>query len=201
MAPIPHIQKKKPQTSTKSVSTDNVYDTFGNSMSQLLRKQSYSNKTQSSDIKVARQHARKNGAGSNTSIIFRDVFPGMKYKINLNDTSWVSDDKHLQVGYNVGKEFHILEDHTEPPEDNLIELELPSVNSIDYMEIRIPSGQNLEAYLEDASETGSIWDKITDLIAEIMGLSDENEQLNERIEELERIVQDHESRIAALEGE
>jgi cell division septum initiation protein DivIVA len=34
-----------------------------------------------------------------------------------------------------------------------------------------------------------------------MGLSDENEQLNERIEELERIVQDHESRIAALEGE
>jgi hypothetical protein len=201
MAPIPHVHKKKPQARTTSVSTDNVYDTLGNSMSQLLRKQSYSNKTQSSDIKVARQHARKNGACSNTSIIFRDVFPGMKYKINLNDTSWVSDDKHLQVGYNVGKEFHILEDHTEPPEDNLIELELPSVNSIDYMEIRIPSGQNLEAYLEDTSETGSIWDKIADLIAEIMGLSDENEQLNERIEELERIVQDHESRIAALEGE
>jgi uncharacterized membrane protein len=68
------------------------------------------------------------------------------------------------------------------------------------LEIRIPSGQNLEAYLEDTSETGSIWSKIADLIADIMGLSDENEELKERIEELERIVQDHEDRIAALEG-
>jgi uncharacterized membrane protein len=68
------------------------------------------------------------------------------------------------------------------------------------MEIRIPSGQNLEAYLEDTSETGSIWSKIADLISDIMGLSDENEELKERIEELDRIVQDHEDRIAALEG-
>jgi polyhydroxyalkanoate synthesis regulator phasin len=58
----------------------------------------------------------------------------------------------------------------------------------------------LEAYLEDTSETGSIWSKIADLISDIMGLSDENEELKERIEELERIVQDHEDRIAALEG-
>lgn len=201
MAPIPHVQKKKPQARNASVSTDNVYDTLGNSMSQLLRKQSYNNKTQGSDIKVARQHARKNGASSSTSIIFRDVFPGMKYKIHLNDASWVSDEKHLQVGYNTNREFHILEDHTEPPAENLIELELPSdVDPIDYMEIRIPVGQNLEAYLEDTSETGSIWSKIADLISDIMGLSDENEELKERIEELERIVQDHEDRIAALEG-
>ena len=203
MAPIPHVQKKKPQARTANVSTDNVYDTLGNSMSQLLRKQSYNNKTQGSDIRVARQHARKNGASSSTSIIFRDVFPGMKYKIHLNDASWVSDEKHLQVGYNANKEFHILEDHdhTEPPEDNLIELELPSdVDPIDYMEIRIPSGQNLEAYLEDATETGSIWEKIADLITDIIGLSDENKELKERIEELERIAKDHEERISALEG-
>jgi regulator of replication initiation timing len=67
------------------------------------------------------------------------------------------------------------------------------------MEIRIPSGQNLEAYLEDATETGSIWEKIADLITDIIGLSDENKELKERIEELERIAQDHEERISALE--
>jgi hypothetical protein len=124
----------------------------------------------------------------------------MKYKIHLNDASWVSDEKHLQVGYNANREFHILEDHTEPPKDNLIELELHSdVDPIDYMEIRIPSGQNLEAYLEDATETGSIWEKIADLITDIIGLSDENKELKERIEELERIAKDHEERISALE--
>ena len=200
MAPIPHVQKKKPQARPTNVSTDNVYDNLGKSMSQLLRSQSYNNNTQRGDIRVARQYARKNDSSLSTSIIFRDVFPGMKYKIHLNNASWVSEEKHLQVGYNVDREFHILEDHTEPPAENLIELELPSdVDSIDYMEIRIPSGQDLEAYLEDATETGSIWEKIADLITDIMGLSDENKELKERIEELERIAKDHEERISALE--
>jgi hypothetical protein len=200
MAPIPHVQKKKPQARPASVSTDNVYDNLGKSMSQLLRSQSYNNNTQRGDITVARQYARKNDSNSSSSIILRDVFPGMKYKIHLNNASWVSEERHLQVGYNTNREFHILEDHTEPPAENLIELELPSdVDPIDYMEIRIPSGQNLEAYLEDATETGSIWEKIADLITDIIGLSDENKELKERIEELERIAQDHEERISALE--
>lgn len=185
MPPIPHVQKKKPQARTTSVSTDNVYDNLGKSMSQLLRNQSYNNATQSGNIKTVSQNARKGSSDGASSIIFRDVFPGIMYRIHLAGTSWISDDSHLLVGYSVNNTFTMLEEHTEPPEDNLIELQLPHVDAIDYMEIRIPSGRTLQAYLEDTADAAEVWETIDDLLR--------------RIEELERITQDHEERISALE--
>jgi hypothetical protein len=53
------------------------------------------------------------------------------------------------------------------------------------MEIRIPSGRTLKAYLEDTADAAEVWETIDDLLR--------------RIEELERIAQDHEERISALE--
>lgn len=166
-APIPHKQKKQVRTTQTNVSTNNVYDEFGRSMTSVISSQKRTNKKQQNDITVARQHARKNESSNNGVIVFRDIFPGMKYKLIISDTTWVSADNTLKVGYYVGEEYTLISEYTSSPENNTIELDLSDVSAVDYLRVDVSTDETIDAYLEDYTETSSILGAITEIVENI----------------------------------
>ena len=152
MAPIP--QKKKPQLqqqiSQKTVSTDNVFDSFGRSLASTLRKQRRTNQDHDERITTNRQHAQQYESDiQKDKLIYRDVFPGRKYKLTLSDTTWMGGDNVCTIGYTVGDTFTQISSTAEAPEDNAFEIEMPTVAAVDTLEIRlVGASDTVRGYIE-----------------------------------------------------
>lgn len=184
MAPIP--QKQKPHrnnTTPVGVSTNQVYDYYGRSLDALMRKQKRTDRRQRDDITINRQHAQQYESDTEQNkLIYRDVFPGRKYKLTLNDTTWMGGDNVVTIGYTVDDTFTQILSTATAPEDNIFNIDLPNVPAIDTLEVRlIGAGGTIRGYLEDNSSATSLWAKIADILTDIGSIKD-------RLDELEGAV-------------
>lgn len=204
MAPIPPKEKAQlpQQPKPQAVSTNNVYDGLGRSLSSTLRKQKWTNKDHDSRITTNRQHASQYESDlQKDKLIYRDVFPGRKYKLTLSDTTWMGGSNVVTVGYTVANTFTQIFSTAEAPEDNVFEIEIPVVSAVDTLEIRlIGASDTVRGYLEDytsSSGLGGIIERIVDAIGELaLGLDD----INDQIDDLQDQIDDLDIRVTALEG-
>lgn len=191
MAPVPTKSKKQPrQTRPTMVSSDNVYDGFGRSLSSLQRMQSYKERTQDKNTTIARQHASQNESNNNT-LTYRDVFPGRKYKLTLSDTSWMGEENVVTVGYTNNGTFIELYSTSEAPENNVFDIDLSNSNivSIDTLEIRLVGAtKSVRSYIEDNTTSGSLSGAIIRLIDSVADLISGQETINEKLDDLDRRV-------------
>ena len=191
MAPIPTKTKKKPlQTVPQDVSASKVYDGLGRSLDSLLRKQTRTNKDQEQKSIINRQHASQYESDlQKDKLIYRDVFPGRKYKLTLSDTTWMGGSNVVTVGYTVGNTFTVIYSTAEAPEDNVFEIEIPVVSAIDTLEIRlVGAASTVRSYLEDNTSTESTWGIINRIINELSNIATGINGLKSRIEALENAV-------------
>lgn len=192
MAPIPTKQKKKPENTDRpaDVSTANVYDYYGRSLDRLLRKQKNVNRKQSDDITINRQHAQQYESDiKQNKLIYRDVFPGRKYKLTLSDTTWMGGDNVVRIGYTVGDTFTQLSVTASAPEDNIFNIEIPPVAAVDTLEIRLEgAGDTVRGYLEDNSSSTSLWEKIADILIDIASIKDRLDVLEPAVSALNTAV-------------
>lgn len=198
MAPIPTQTKKKlQQTAQQNVSASDVYDSFGRPLDSLLRRQKRTNKDQEEKSTINRQHASQYESDlQKDKLIYRDVFPGRKYKLNLSDTTWMGGANVVTIGYTVGNTFTVIYSTAEAPEGNMFEIEIPVVSAVDTLEIRlVGAASTVRSYIEDATTSGSISEALTRLIDSIIG----DGGMKDDIREIKETLQDHEERIKALE--
>lgn len=195
MAPVPTVRKKKTrQAGPLTVSTDNVVDNYGRTLTTLQRKQRRIDEEQTENTTVARQHAKlgEPSKQGTSKIIFRDIIPYRKYVLLFNDTSWLNSGTSLQVGWTRPNEYHdlISPPQQEPLPDNKFEFSLDE-EGVDYtgmesLEIRLYGApEGVTAYLDDDTESKSLLEQLTDLIENIIGGDD---GLEARIAALEEAV-------------
>ena len=219
MPPIPHTQKKKKvQLPPKPLSTDDVTDDMGRTLTTLLRSQKRTDLGQTTSITVARQHASQNESSQKQrALIFRDVFPGRKYNLTLSDTTWIVGSATITIGYTVGDTFTPIA--VDPPEDNTYVIEIPAVQAVDTLEARLTGAPDkVRGYLEDATTSNSILDKIKEIVELITGtdginskisalqssvstINDSISGINDSISSIDDTLSDHESRISDLENQ
>ena len=201
MAPIPQVTKKKlTRAQPQTVSTDNVVDDLGRTLTHLNRKQKSLDKKQSDNITINRQHAQQYESDlQKGKLIYRDVFPGRKYKLTLSDTTWIGGDNVVTIGYTVGNTFTQI---SYDQEDNVFSFEIPSVAAVDTLEIRlIGATDTVRSYLEDSTSASGILNKIAQILDDIIGLGN-------RIDAIETAVgipytgtDSLDDRVTALENE
>lgn len=176
MAPIPQKQKKKLQQPQQvTVSTDNVIDDYGRTLTTLHRKQKQLDQEQTEKTIVASQHATRSDADENNKkFIFRDVFPYRKYKLIFNTGQWLNlADASATVGYTLDGEFYQLFVIVERPEHREVEVDLTNVPDIDTVEVRLVGApENIRGYLEDCVSSGDIQIQINDIINRIEALEE-----------------------------
>ena len=191
MAPIPRVQKKsQQQPQPVAVSTTQVYDAYGNPLDYTLRRQKHTDKKQTNNITINRQHAQQyeSDTKSNT-LVYRDVFPGRKYKLTLSDTTWMGDDNVCTIGYTVDDEFTQISSTATAPEDNIFDIEIPTVAAIDTLEIRlIGADDSVRGYLEDNTSSSSISAAIARLIDQVSDLISGQDNMQDQIDDLDRRV-------------
>ena len=207
MAPIPQKQKVRPkQARPVTVPTSNVYDNLDRTLDTLLRKQKRTDRQQREDITVNRQHAQQYESDTQkNNLIYRDVFPGRKYKLTLSDITWIDGDNVLTIGYVVGDTFNSI---SFDQDGNEFSFELPSVAAIDYVEIRLTGASNsVRGYLEDNTSASGIWNKIKELIQDILGLKNRIETLENQVSQMQSDISGIndeisglDNRVSALEG-
>lgn len=194
MAPIPTIQKKKArqQAAPSGVAAADVYDSYGRPLDRLLRRQRRTDRQQSEDITVSRQHARQYESDTEGNVlVYRDVFPGRKYKLTLSDTSWIGDGGTVTVGYTVGSDFHQL---TATRDGSELTFEIPdTVAVVDTVEVRLTGAPGtVRGYLDDETSAGSLLDKIAQILQDIIGLGS-------RVRELENTMQNIQDSLATIQ--
>ena len=191
MAPIPRVQKKsQQQPQPVAVSTTQVYDAYGNPLDYTLRRQKRTDKKQTNNITINRQHAQQyeSDTKSNT-LVYRDVFPGRKYKLTLSDTTWMGDDNVCTIGYTVDDEFTQISSTATAPEDNIFDIEIPTVAAVDALEIRlIGADDSVRGYLEDNTSSSSISAAIARLIDQVSDLISGQDNMQDQIDDLDRRV-------------
>lgn len=173
MAPVPTIQKKKQQTQIfVPTTTGEVVDDLGVPLDYTLRKQKRTNRDHDSRITTNRQHSQQyESKMTDNKLIYRDVFPGRKYKLTLSDTTWMGDSNVCTIGYTVGDTFTQLSSTAEAPEDNVFDVEIPVVQAIDSLEVRmIGASDTVRGYLEDTTSASGILNKIAQILDDIIGL-------------------------------
>lgn len=198
MPPIPQKIKKAPQIHTqKDVQASNVYDDYGRSLDSLLRSQTRTNRDQEQKSIINRQHATQYESDIiNNRLVYRDVFPGRKYKITLSDTTWMGGTSIVTIGYTVGSTFTQISSTAEAPEDNVFEIEIPLVSEVDSLEIRLVGAKSIvKGYIEDSTSSDSIsgaiariLDSVEELISGQNSLKDDVRELKDKIEELDERV-------------
>lgn len=203
MAPVPTLQKKRqtqPQQ-LRATSTADVYDELGRPLDSLLRRQKRTDRQQREDITINRQHAAQYDSDvSKGKLIYRDVFPGRKYKLTLSDTTWMGGSDVVRIGYTYDGEFTQISVTAEAPEDNTFEIELPAVQAIDTLEVRLEgAGDTVRGYLEDSTETGSIKKAIIEILEKIRDLIAGQESLEDDISRIDREISSLDDRVTALE--
>ena len=198
MAPIP--QKKKPQLQQPSrqqtVRTDSVYDSFGRPLALTLRKQKHTNRDHDERITTNRQHAQQYESDmQKDKLIYRDVFPGRKYKLTLSDTTWMGGDNVVTAGYTVGDTFTQIFSTAEAPEANIFGIDMPVVAAVDTLEVRlVGASDTVRGYLEDNTTTETIRGTVARLV-ESVGIIEGD------IRDIKQTLEDHEERIEDLENE
>ena len=198
MAPIP--QKKKPQLQQQvrqqTVRTDSVYDSFGRSLALTLRKQKHTNRDHDERITTNRQHAQQYESDlQKDKLIYRDVFPGRKYKLTLNDTTWMGGSNVVTIGYTVGDTFTQISSTAEAPEANIFGIDIPVVAAVDTLEVRlVGASDTVRGYLEDNTTTETIRGTVARLV-ESVGIIEGD------IRDIKQTLEDHEERIEDLENQ
>ena len=191
MEPIPHVTKKRPAVvQQKVVSTDNVVDSFGRTLTYLQRKQQRTDRDQQNDITINRQHASQYESDiERNKLIYRDVFPGKKYKLTLSDTTWMGGSNVVTIGYTVGDTFTQISSTATAPEDNIFNIGLPSVSAIDTLEVRLIGAEDtVRGYLEDNTSSTSLWAKIADILVDIGDIKDRLDTLESAVSALNTAV-------------
>ena len=204
MAPIPTIQKNRPQQPRQVVvSTDDVYDELGRSLTSLQRKQRRTDNTQTDNITVNRQYAQQyESKTSDNKLIYRDVFPGRKYKLTLSDTTWMGGANVVTIGYTVGSTFTQISSTATAPEDNVFEIEIPTVQVVDTLEVRLIGASNtVRGYIEDTTTTSSIKAAIVEILEKIADLISGQESLEGEIQNINLEISSLDDRVTALENE
>lgn len=202
MAPVPTIRKKQKPAAQKpvTVETDNVYDEYGRSLTSLLHKQNRTDAKQSDNITVNRQHAQQNESNTRkNNLIYRDVFPGRKYKLYLSDTTWITGSNTVTIGYVAGDTFtQILYDR----DGNEFSFEiLPSVSAVDYVEVRLTGAtDSVRSYLEDNTSASGIMNKIAQILDDIIGLGNRVTSLETQLSTIQNDISDLDNRVTALEN-
>lgn len=193
MAPIPTRQKKnRQQPRQAAVPASDVYDDMGRPLDLLMRRQKRTDRQQREDITINRQHAQQYESDQQKNkLVYRDVFPGRKYKLTLNDTRWMGDENVVRIGYTVDDEFTLISVTAEAPQDNTFEINLDELDLtvIDTLEIQlIGASEKVRGYLEDNTSSGSISQAITRILDSVADLISGQDDLEERIAALERAV-------------
>lgn len=201
MAPVPTIRKKQKPAAQKpvTVETDNVYDEYGRSLTSLLHKQNRTDAKQSDNITVNRQHAQQNESNTRkNNLIYRDVFPGRKYKLYLSDTTWITGSNTVTIGYVAGDTFtQILYDR----DGNEFSFEIPSVSAVDYVEVRLTGAtDSVRGYLEDNTSASGIMNKIAQILDDIIGLGNRVTSLETQLSTIQNDISDLDNRVTALEN-
>lgn len=203
MAPIPpRISKRQTQPQQlRATSTADVYDELGRPLDSLLRRQKRTDRQQREDITINRQHAAQYDSDvSKGKLIYRDVFPGRKYKLTLSDTTWMGGSDVVRIGYTYDGEFTQISVTAEAPEDNTFEIELPAVQAIDTLEVRLEgAGDSVRGYLEDSTTTGSIKQAIIEILEKIGDLIAGQESLEDDIRGINDSISSLDDRVTALE--
>ena len=197
MAPVPTLQKKRQQQAQPTgVAASDVYDDLGRPLDSLLRKQKRTDRRQRDDITINRQHAAQYESDlQQNRLIYRDVFPGRKYKLTLSDTTWMGEDNVVRIGYTFDGVFTQLTVTSEAPENNVFEIDLSDSNiaAIDTLEIRLEGATDtVRSYIEDDTSSSSISGAIARLIDKVADLVSGQDSLQDAIDDLDR-------RITALE--
>ena len=201
MAPIPpKITQKPKRAQTQTVSTDNVIDDLGRTLTFLHGRQRTLDRRQDKDTTIARQHAAQSDTDSKLRLIFRDVFPGQKYKLMLNKYSWIGGSDNVTIGYTVGSDFTTLFVISEPPESGVVEISLEDVEEIDTLEAHLAGAPDgVRGYLEDTTEVGSIKKAIIEILEKIRDLISGQETINQKISDIQGDISDLDDRVSALE--
>lgn len=202
MAPIPHITKKKPALAQeRTVSTDNVVDGLGRTLTYMQGRQKRTDRTQSENITINRQHAvQYESDESQNKLIYRDVFPGRKYKLTLSDTSWMGESNVVTIGYTVEDTFNEISSTATPPEDNVFDVDIPAVPAVDTLEIRlIGVSEKVRSYLEDNTSTSSIKAAIVNILDKIADLISGQESMRDDIEAIQRDIRGIHDDISSLD--
>lgn len=200
MAPVPTIKKKQEQAQPTIINTADVYDEYGRSLDLRLRQQRRTDSAQQEGISANSQHAKKSvGDILKNRIVYRDVFPGRKYRVTLNDTSWMGEGNSVTIGYTVGYAFTEILVTEEAPEGNVFEFDLPLVPVIDTLQLRFAgTSKSVRGYLEDCTSSSSVIDvvdKIIDALSGDNGLEKKVSKLEDDIEALEKRVKDLEDKL------
>lgn len=203
MAVIPPKSQKVPKrTQRQNVSTDEVIDEYGYSLSYILRKQKYVDVKQDDNTTVATQHAALNTSDTQQNkLIFRDVFPGHKYKLTLSDTSWMGGSNVCTIGYTVGNTFTQISSTATAPEDNVFDVEIPVVSVVETLEVRLVGASNtVRGYLEDSTTSSSISGSIANILQALADLISGQSSLSGDVRQLQQDVADLVSRVGTLEN-
>lgn len=193
MAPVPTIQKKKQQQAQPTgVAAADVYDDLGRPLDSLLRRQKRTDRRQQEDITVNRQHAAQYESDTQKNkLIYRDVFPGRKYKLTLSDTTWMGDDNVVRIGYTFNEVFTQLSVTASAPENNVFAIDLTDSNivAVDTLEIRLEGAtEKVRSYLEDDTTPSSLSGAIARLLDSVADLISGQDSLQDAIDDLDRRV-------------
>lgn len=193
MAPVPTIQKKRQQQAQPTgVAASDVYDDLGRPLDSLLRRQKRTDRMQREDITINRQHAAQYESDTQKNkLIYRDVFPGRKYKLTLSDTTWMGDDNVVRIGYTFNEVFTQLSVTASAPENNVFAIDLTDSNivAVDTLEIRLEGATaKVRSYLEDDTTSSSLSGAIARLLDSVADLISGQESLQDAIDDLDRRV-------------
>lgn len=193
MAPVPTIQKKRQQQAQPSgVAASDVYDDLGRPLDSLLRRQKRTDRRQQEDITVNRQHAAQYESDTQKNkLIYRDVFPGRKYKLTLSDTTWMGDDNVVRIGYTFNEVFTQLSVTASAPENNVFAIDLTDSNivAVDTLEIRLEGATGkVRSYLEDDTTSSSLSGAVARLLDSVSDLISGQDSLQDAIDDLDRRV-------------
>lgn len=193
MAPVPTLQKKRQQQAQPTgVAASDVYDDLGRPLDSLLRRQKRTDRRQREDITVNRQHAAQYESDTQKNkLIYRDVFPGRKYKLTLSDTTWMGDDNVVRIGYTFNEVFTQLSVTASAPENNVFTIDLTDSNivAIDTLEIRLEGATGkVRSYLEDDTTSNSLSGAIARLLDSVSDLISGQDSLQDAIDDLDRRV-------------
>lgn len=203
MAPIPN--KGKPQFQKKmqqSINASRVQDDFGRTLDYTLRKQKYTNRDHEGRITTNRQHAAQYESDMQKNrLIYRDVFPGRKYKLTLSDTTWMGGDNVVTAGYTVGENFTQIFSTAEAPEANTFGIDMPLVAAVDTLEVRlIGASGTVRGYIEDCTTSSSISGAVARLIDKVADLIAGQDNIEGDIRDIKDDIQDLDDRVTALEN-
>lgn len=208
MAPIPPKYKKQARKQgPTTVSTDNVIDQYGRTLTTLQRKQKRLDREQDENTEVARQHAAQGDNDKDAQkIIFRDIFAGHKYILYMSAVAWIDNGNGMQIGWTRGSEYHDVVtpiSSSSAFEDGKIEFGIDAhidtpgyYDGMESLELRLwGAPEGISAYLVDNTNTSTLSEALGELIEAITG----DGGYEDRIEALEEQVADLEERVTALE--